>query len=79
MVGPYIGWSFANNEDDGFSYNSDYDNFEVRCRFSVGVSILDKFTVTASYDAGKNRFMRPAQENTENRGNIMTIGVGYTF
>ena len=78
MAGPYIGWSFANNEDSGFSNYSSYDDFEVRCRFSAGVSILDKFTVTVSYDAGKTKFI-DIPIGAENRGNIMSVGVGYTF
>ena len=75
MAGPYIGWSFANKED-GFSY--DYDNFEVRGRFGVGISVLDKIYVNAFYDVCKKKFIDDNSYHN-NRGNIVTVGIGYTF
>ena len=75
MAGPHIGWSFANKED-GFSY--DYDNFEVRGRFGVGISVLDKIYVNAFYDVCKKKFIDDNSYHN-NRGNIVTVGIGYTF
>lgn len=46
MAGPYIGWSFANNRSDYFY--GDYDNFEVRGRFGIGMTVLNKIYVTHS-------------------------------
>ena len=71
----FIGWSFANKED-GFSY--DYDNFEVRGRFGVGISVLDKIYVNAFYDVCKKKFIDDNSYHN-NRGNIVTVGIGYTF
>ena len=76
MAGPYIGWSFANNVD---GFDGEFDNFEVRGRFGVGVSVLDKVYVNAFYDVGKKKFIKEGNWNYNNRGNIVTVGVGYTF
>ena len=77
MAGPYIGWSFVNKED--YFFDEDYDNFEVRGRFGVGVSVLDKVYVNAFYDVGKKKFIKEGSLYHNNRGNIVTVGVGYTF
>ena len=75
MVGPYIEYSFAGNDDREIY---DYDNFEIRCRFAVGISVLDKISVTATYDVGKTKFM-DYHSDKGYRGNIMSVGLGYTF
>lgn len=73
MAGPYIGWSFANNRSDYFY--GDYDNFEVRGRFGIGMTVLNKIYVNVFYDAAKTKFT----DNGRNRGNIMSVGIGYSF
>lgn len=77
MAGPYIGWSFVNKEEHYF--DEDYDNFEIRGRFGVGISVLDKVYVNAFYDVGKKKFINEGNFYHNNRGNIVTVGVGYTF
>ena len=73
MGGPYINWSFVNSGED---YDKKSDSFEIRGRFGAGVSILDKVYVNAFYDVAK-KVIGVGYDN--NRGNIVTVGVGYTF
>lgn len=73
MAGPYINWSFVNSGKD---YDKKSDSFEIRGRFGLGVSILDKVSVNAFYDVAKTEI---GVGYDKNRGNIVTVGVGYTF
>ncbi len=77
MTGPYGGYSFVNNADEYFPSGNLYE-FEFRWRFGLGISIFDKYSITATYDLIRPELGTGILEFYKRR-DIFSIGVGYTF
>lgn len=76
MTGPYIGYSPIKTESWYLDKESLRD-FEFRWRFGIGVSVLDKVSVSAYYDLVSDKLRK--DDETTARSDIFSIGIGYTF
>ncbi len=76
MTGPYIGYSPIKTESWYLNKESLRD-FEFRWRFGIGVSVLDKVSVSAYYDLVNDKLRK--DDETTARSDIFSIGIGYTF
>lgn len=76
MTGPYIGYSPIKTESWYLDKESLRD-FEFRWRFGIGVSVLDKVSVSAYYDLVSDKLCK--DDETTARSDIFSIGIGYTF
>lgn len=75
ITGPYLGYTFADKYDWGIPEGC--YKWEFRWRLGIGISIQDKVSITTSYDFVNNKLYK--EPSLYRRGNILSIGIGYTF